>query len=141
VDDPVNRVDAWGLAGTKSIGVSVNGSVPGFGAATGIGASGGITGQVTNAKQIDDLVGAGWQVGGAGGGVGKNMFRGGFSIGSDKVGGDNYDGTSVSVNYGVGNPGIYAYKTNTVNLDLDSFPKLPIDLSRADELPFDILDY
>jgi len=136
VDDPVNRVDAWGLAtinvgGTVSasgfgVGGTASGSfgcdeegncaaqgTVGAGPAAGYSVSGGLFGQATNATRMDDLTGAGTQAGWSVGEIPVGQFKAGPVFGADKVTGDGYEGVSGQVGWGAGTPEMPVYKTNT----------------------------
>ncbi len=159
VDDPVNRVDVWGLK-TYKAGVSVGGSIPGFGgtvgfglgtddkgefriqpfvgygAATGVGASATGFGEYTNATSIDDLSGKGTQVGWSGGVITPGQIKPGYSIGVDKVTGGGYEGISAQYGWGAGTPEIHVYETRTGSYEL------PLPDMRPGTLPddFDLLN-
>jgi len=136
VDDPVNRVDAWGLwtvnaggtasasgfgvGGTASTSIGRDGegnwswqNTIGAGPAAGYGVSGGLFGQATNATRMDDLTGEGTQAGWSVGEIPVGQFKAGPVFGVDKVTGDGYDGLSGQIGVGAGTPEVHAYKTNT----------------------------
>lgn len=154
VDDPVNRVDAWGLwtvnvggtasatgfgvGGTASTSIGRDGegtwswqNTVGAGPAAGYGVSGGLFGQATNATRMDDLAGEGTQVGWGVGDIPVGEFKLGRVYGVDKVSGDGYDGLSGQIGIGAGTPEVHTYKTstssNTIYTAKPSEPMLPDD--------------
>jgi len=155
VDDPVNRVDVWGL---KTFNVGVSGSATGFGVggtvsgsigrdgegnwavqgtvgagpAAGYGVSGTGFGQYTNATRMDDLAGQGTQVGWSVGDIPVGAFKLGPVFGGDKVIGDGYEGMSGHIGVGVGTPDLHTNKTYTWSKDV--FPTVPTDVTPSDDI-------
>ena len=141
VDDPVNRVDVWGLwtfnvggtasasgfgvGGTASTSIGRDGegtwswqNTVGAGPNAGYGASIGGFGQATNATRMDDLAGEGTQAGWSVGEIPVGKFRVGKVFGVDKVTGGGYDGLSGQIGVGAGTPDVHAYKTNTWSMPI-----------------------
>jgi len=141
VDDPVNRVDACGLK-TFNFGGNVSGSAFGIGGAAstsvdrdgegnwswentvgvgpaaGLGVSGGLFGQYTNATRMDELAGKGQQAGWSVGDIPVEGFKFGKTFGIDQVTGKDYTGTSAQIGIGAGTPDVHVYETNTWSKDL-----------------------
>jgi len=162
VDDPVNRVDVWGLW-TANAGVS--GSASGFGVGgtastsigrdgegnwswqntvgagpnAGYGASIGGFGQATNATRMDDLAGEGTQAGWSVGDIPVGEFKFGRVYGVDKVSGDGYEGLSGQIGVGAGTPEVHAYKTNTWSTPI--FTTVPTESTPPDTSDLRDRDY
>jgi len=162
VDDPVNRVDTWGLwtfnvGGTASangfgVGGTASGSVGrdgegnwawqgtvGAGPNAGYGASIGGFGQATNATRMDDLAGEGTQAGWSVGEIPVGQFKAGPVFGADKVTGDGYEGVSGQVGWGAGTPEMHVYKTNTWSTPI--FTTVPTESSPPDTSDLRDRDY
>jgi RHS repeat-associated protein len=142
VNDPVNRVDMWGLwtvnagvSGSASgfgVGGTASGSVGrdgegnwalqgtvGAGPSAGYGASIAGFGQATNATHMDDLAGKGSQVGWNAAEIPVGEFKFGPGLGVDKVTGNDYSGVEVAGNFGAGALfETHAYETYTWSKDL-----------------------
>jgi len=154
VDDPVNRVDVWGLwtasggfgvsggafgvGGTASTSVGRDGEgnwswqgTVGAGPAAGYGVSGGLFGQATNATRMDDLAGEGTQAGWSTGDLPVGQFKWGPTIGVDTIMGNGYEGGAVQIGAGAGTPETHAYETYTWSKDL------PVPDLRRDTPPDD----